>query len=173
MRNAWFPRAKLNCVPCDDAFSLFISKQCNYNKTRNSFCFCDTRNNQGLCKCCNNLGHQLGWSGYCICRCKFLFGTVIINYSYFCLLSNTNQTDRLLHGQGAPTGFSHELVMYQKSNELAQRILNVFQVTIEARYKPSEAWRFIIAPIFSFHSNLYNPLRIKVLWFYLFYFSVF
>ena len=70
-------------------------------------------------------------------------------------------------------GFSHELVMYQKSNELAQRILHVFQVTIEARYKPSEAWRFIIAPIFSFHSNLYNPLRIKVLWFYLFYFSVF
>ena len=70
---------------------------------------------------------------------KFLFGTVIINYSYFCLLSNTNQTDRLLHGQGPPTGFSHELVMYQKSNELAQRILHVFQVTIEARYKPSEA----------------------------------
>ena len=38
-------------------------------------------------------------------------------------------------------------------------ILHVFfQVTIEARYKPSEAWRFIIAPIFSLTVTI-NSLR--------------
>ena len=53
-------------------------------------------------------------------------------------------------------------------------ILHIFQVTIEARYKPSETWRFIIAPIFSFHSNYKLTQKIiEFLWLYLFYFSVF
>ena len=53
-------------------------------------------------------------------------------------------------------------------------ILHVFQLMIEARYEPPEAWRFIIAPIFSFHSNYKLTQKIvEFLWLYLFYFSVF
>ena len=52
--------------------------------------------------------------------------------------------------------------------------LHVFEVTIEARYKPSETWRLIIAPIFSFHSSYKLTQKIiEFLWLYLFYFSVF
>ena len=52
--------------------------------------------------------------------------------------------------------------------------LHVFHVPIEAHHKPSEAWRFIIAPIFSFYSNYKLTQKIiEFLCLYLFYVSVF
>ena len=50
--------------------------------------------------------------------------------------------------------------LFAQTLDLQRCSLNTvfFQVTIEARYKPSEAWRFIIAPIFSLTVTI-NSLR--------------
>ena len=62
-RNAWFPRAMWNCVPCNGVF-VIIFFETMYVKKNFRLGFCDICSNQGrgTCKCNRSLGNYVYYS---------------------------------------------------------------------------------------------------------------